>query len=375
MDYERLELIRTPLRPTLNSQNTTRTPRSRTRPNVALDGTAFHSRTRVVRHNLLTPGRTSATNRRRSSIGDTLVRSTIRRLRTPRDDLRILSRLLRRERDASAEQEMDPQLEPVQTQQPTEEETPRAMEVAVSQWEANIESARENVEENVEGNVEENMEEGMVETVEDNVNAAVKANADTNLNRNLLDQAITAGQVHRQQRRLSRYDREEFKIMVVTDEHQQDQTRTALIERPPLPEIGGDEEINVALIGSESDSESVARPKHETLSPMKSRTRGPSSDKQAPRQATATICRKTVKKVLSAGRTGKVGKSALAAIMAAGEVFLEQIGQDLAGYAQHAGRRTIESRDVRLLVKRQRKQNKIRAILQDGLVPKEIQNN
>ncbi|KAL1640586.1 hypothetical protein SLS58_006781 [Diplodia intermedia] len=58
-----------------------------------------------------------------------------------------------------------------------------------------------------------------------------------------------------------------------------------------------------------------------------------------------------------AGPTTKLSKDTLDAISQASDWFFEQVGEDLASYAEHAGRRTIEEADVVALMSRQRQIN------------------
>ncbi|KAF2184834.1 hypothetical protein K469DRAFT_688436 [Zopfia rhizophila CBS 207.26] len=52
------------------------------------------------------------------------------------------------------------------------------------------------------------------------------------------------------------------------------------------------------------------------------------------------------------GSNAKISKDTLATIMQATDWFFEQVGEDLAAYAQHAGRKQIEERDIVTLMKR-----------------------
>jgi histone H3/H4 len=54
----------------------------------------------------------------------------------------------------------------------------------------------------------------------------------------------------------------------------------------------------------------------------------------------------------SYGGSGKLNKDTLAAIQQATDWFFEQVSEDLASYADHAGRKTIEEADVVTLMKR-----------------------
>ncbi|KAL1837066.1 hypothetical protein VTJ49DRAFT_4318 [Mycothermus thermophilus] len=54
------------------------------------------------------------------------------------------------------------------------------------------------------------------------------------------------------------------------------------------------------------------------------------------------------------GANGNITPDALRAIMQASDWFFEQLGDDLAAYADHAGRKTIDESDVLTLMKRQR---------------------
>ncbi|EKG11588.1 hypothetical protein MPH_11081 [Macrophomina phaseolina MS6] len=55
---------------------------------------------------------------------------------------------------------------------------------------------------------------------------------------------------------------------------------------------------------------------------------------------------------LHSGPMTKLGKDTLDAISQASDWFFEQVGQDLASYAEHAGRKTIEEADVVALMSR-----------------------
>ncbi|KAL2122035.1 hypothetical protein VTJ04DRAFT_2490 [Mycothermus thermophilus] len=54
------------------------------------------------------------------------------------------------------------------------------------------------------------------------------------------------------------------------------------------------------------------------------------------------------------GANGKIAPDALKAIIQASDWFFEQLGDDLAAYSNHAGRKTIDESDVLTLMKRQR---------------------
>ncbi|KAF1975593.1 hypothetical protein BU23DRAFT_76833 [Bimuria novae-zelandiae CBS 107.79] len=56
--------------------------------------------------------------------------------------------------------------------------------------------------------------------------------------------------------------------------------------------------------------------------------------------------------VKSQGSKAKISKDTLAALVQTSDFFFEQVGEDLAAYAQHAGRRQIEESDVIALLKR-----------------------
>ncbi|KAK3693796.1 centromere kinetochore component CENP-T-domain-containing protein [Podospora appendiculata] len=59
----------------------------------------------------------------------------------------------------------------------------------------------------------------------------------------------------------------------------------------------------------------------------------------------------------TSGSKGKIAPDALQAIMQASEWFFEQLGDDLAAYANHAHRKTIDESDMLTLMKRQRQTN------------------
>lgn len=54
----------------------------------------------------------------------------------------------------------------------------------------------------------------------------------------------------------------------------------------------------------------------------------------------------------SQGSKSKIGKDTLAALVQTSDFFFEQLGEDLAAYAQHAGRKQIDESDVIALLKR-----------------------
>ncbi len=54
----------------------------------------------------------------------------------------------------------------------------------------------------------------------------------------------------------------------------------------------------------------------------------------------------------SGSRKPKLNKETVAALVRASDDFFEQIGDDLAAYAQHGGRKVIEESDVLALMKR-----------------------
>ncbi|KAF2265398.1 hypothetical protein CC78DRAFT_532469 [Lojkania enalia] len=74
------------------------------------------------------------------------------------------------------------------------------------------------------------------------------------------------------------------------------------------------------------------------------------------------------------GSKGKIGNDTLDALVKATDFFFEQIGEDLAVYAQHAGRKIIEESDVIALMRRQRKITSNNTIfsLAQKLLPREL---
>jgi histone H3/H4 len=87
----------------------------------------------------------------------------------------------------------------------------------------------------------------------------------------------------------------------------------------------------------------------------------------------------TVKKLAtgfarSQGSNAKLSKDTLATIMQATDWFFEQVSEDLASYAQHAGRKMIEESDVVTLMKRQRQitDNTTSFSLAQKLLPREL---
>ncbi|CRG82964.1 hypothetical protein PISL3812_00311 [Talaromyces islandicus] len=73
-------------------------------------------------------------------------------------------------------------------------------------------------------------------------------------------------------------------------------------------------------------------------------------------------------------KKAKISKETLAAIEQASEWFFEQASEDLATYAKHAGRRTIDESDVMTLMRRQRLVNNTNSIfsLAQRHLPKEL---
>ncbi|KAF2741577.1 hypothetical protein EJ04DRAFT_539632 [Polyplosphaeria fusca] len=87
----------------------------------------------------------------------------------------------------------------------------------------------------------------------------------------------------------------------------------------------------------------------------------------------------TVKKLASSfaksqGSNGKIGKETLETLVQTSDWFFEQIGEDLAAYAQHAGRKMIEEDDVVALMKRQRQITGASTVfsLAQKLLPREL---
>ncbi|KAF2205947.1 hypothetical protein GQ43DRAFT_92549 [Delitschia confertaspora ATCC 74209] len=74
------------------------------------------------------------------------------------------------------------------------------------------------------------------------------------------------------------------------------------------------------------------------------------------------------------GSNGKINKDTMATIMQATEWFFEQVSDDLASYAQHAGRKMIEEDDVITLMKRQRQitENTTSFSLAQKMLPREL---
>lgn len=54
----------------------------------------------------------------------------------------------------------------------------------------------------------------------------------------------------------------------------------------------------------------------------------------------------------TSGAKAKINPETLSAIMQASDWFFEQVGDDLAAYAKHAGRKTIDESDMITLMKR-----------------------
>ncbi|ORX91996.1 centromere kinetochore component CENP-T-domain-containing protein [Clohesyomyces aquaticus] len=66
----------------------------------------------------------------------------------------------------------------------------------------------------------------------------------------------------------------------------------------------------------------------------------------------ATVKRLATSFAKSQGTKAKISKDTLAALMQATDWYFQQVGEDLAAYSQHGGRRIIEERDVVTLMKR-----------------------
>jgi histone H3/H4 len=66
----------------------------------------------------------------------------------------------------------------------------------------------------------------------------------------------------------------------------------------------------------------------------------------------ATVKRLASGLVKSQGGNTKISKETLATLVQTTDWFFEQVGEDLAAYAQHAGRKMIEDADVVALMKR-----------------------
>ncbi|KAF2679447.1 hypothetical protein K458DRAFT_314351 [Lentithecium fluviatile CBS 122367] len=76
----------------------------------------------------------------------------------------------------------------------------------------------------------------------------------------------------------------------------------------------------------------------------------------------------------SQGSKAKISKDTLAALVQTSDFFFEQMGEDLAAYAHHGGRRTIEESDVIALMKRTRQitSNSTAFSLAQKLLPREL---
>ncbi|KAL4885024.1 centromere kinetochore component CENP-T-domain-containing protein [Aspergillus karnatakaensis] len=75
-----------------------------------------------------------------------------------------------------------------------------------------------------------------------------------------------------------------------------------------------------------------------------------------------------------AGPKAKVSKTTLAAIEQASAWYFEQVGEDLAAYSRHGGRKTIDEADVTALMRRQRHLNNTTTVfsLAQKYLPKEL---
>ncbi|KAI9376258.1 centromere kinetochore component CENP-T-domain-containing protein [Aspergillus egyptiacus] len=75
-----------------------------------------------------------------------------------------------------------------------------------------------------------------------------------------------------------------------------------------------------------------------------------------------------------AGPKTKISKTTLAAIEQASSWYFEQLGEDLAAYSKHAGRKTIDEADVTALMRRQRHLNNTTTVfsLAQKHLPKEL---
>ncbi|KKK14344.1 hypothetical protein P175DRAFT_0500820 [Aspergillus ochraceoroseus IBT 24754] len=75
-----------------------------------------------------------------------------------------------------------------------------------------------------------------------------------------------------------------------------------------------------------------------------------------------------------AGPKAKISKSTLAAIEQASSWYFEQVGEDLAAYSKHAGRKTIDEADVTTMMRRQRHLNNTTTVfsLAQKHLPKEL---
>ncbi|KAF2648673.1 hypothetical protein K491DRAFT_708573 [Lophiostoma macrostomum CBS 122681] len=88
----------------------------------------------------------------------------------------------------------------------------------------------------------------------------------------------------------------------------------------------------------------------------------------------ATVKRLASGLVKSQGGNTKISKETLATLVQTTDWFFEQVGEDLAAYAQHAGRKMIEDADVVALMKRQRQvtKNNTSFSLAQKMLPREL---
>ncbi|KAK8239777.1 centromere kinetochore component CENP-T-domain-containing protein [Phyllosticta capitalensis] len=154
------------------------------------------------------------------------------------------------------------------------------------------------------------------------------------------------------------------------DIEEQDEATTAgadndlLLEDESIP--APDEELEDDQDGFESDADEAgpSRPQQDSPPPAeKTKKRGRGKDLKVSRfgHEYPSLPSSVVKRLATSfarihgGPSSKLSKDTLEAISTASDWFFEQAGEDLASYASHAGRKTIEEADVVMLMRRQRK--------------------
>ncbi|KAI1323950.1 centromere kinetochore component CENP-T-domain-containing protein [Xylariaceae sp. FL0255] len=128
-----------------------------------------------------------------------------------------------------------------------------------------------------------------------------------------------------------------------------------------VPDFGNDEEDNNLTAATKVDATSVSRTATLSSSRLKRRKAGKKLSRHGieyPSLPTNVVKRlaTTFAKTSGSGK-GKITPEALDTLMLATDWFFDQVGNDLAAYANHAGRKTIDESDMITLMRRQRQTN------------------
>jgi histone H3/H4 len=126
------------------------------------------------------------------------------------------------------------------------------------------------------------------------------------------------------------------------------------------PDIGGDadvqayrEEVSAMDRSLQTENNSPERPATQKRTGLQRKVMNISRfGHEYPSLPAATVKTLATGFAKSQGSKGKISKDTLAVLVQTSDFFFEQMGEDLAAYAQHGGRRMIEESDVIALMKR-----------------------